>query len=197
MGNSRSDLDEKRIHEFLKPGDVVVGSYSDNGARIRPASTPDTEEEVERRRIAFAQSAAISGGKIYNAGQKVKKKKTTTAKKRTVVQTDDDVAPLTPYETNKELETEKIENIAKSAKVVYLHNQMGRIKMKVEDVLDSEMAYCLVFSNEDAVIFTPNAGETLNFIDQYGNSHEVYYANTTFSWTDNTKQLMILFKRDE
>lgn len=82
-------------------------------------------------------------------------------------------------------------------KAVYLHNQLGKIKLFVEEVLNSEMAYCLIFSSEDDIIFVPNPAETLNFTDEMGDTTSVYYADTLFSWTDGIKKLMILFKSNE
>lgn len=188
-------------HEFLQTGDVVPGTYSEDGRRLTSGATPDDAATIQRKRDLMASSATRGGGSILEIKTKKRGKapKPLKAAKRNVVARNGDAAPLSPTITQAEVDLEQttISPITAGPTIVYLHNKLGKIKMKVEAVLENDMAYCLVFAHEDDVIITPNAGETLTFIDEHGDGHSVYYANTTFNWTDGCKQLMILFKRDE
>lgn len=208
MSFSRSDLKTTMYHEFLQSGDVVVGAYTEDGKQFKSGITPDDKVEIERKREILARSAQTGGGQLL-APIKASIKSGKAAKpikvaKRDVKIKSDNPEPLTPAITAQQLKSEHpsarlnpILSTSSYSQTVYLHNKLGKIKMKVENVLSCEMAYCLVFNSEDDVIFTPNPGETLSFIDADGDSHEVYYANTLFNWTDGVKRIMILFKRDE
>ena len=88
-------------------------------------------------------------------------------------------------------------NTRVSKKYIYLYNKLGKIKLSIESLIECEQAYCVVFHTEDDLIFVPNAGETLTMVTPAGEEVPVYYANTLFTWTDNVKQLLILFKVNE
>ncbi|WP_394998652.1 hypothetical protein [Acinetobacter sp.] len=194
-------------HEYLElHGDVIPGEYSTEGKLLKAGKAlhPENQKKIE---AMYAMSAAMGGGILLPDAQKKANKATKPKKvpKRNVIERDDDPGPLNPAITQAELDREQAFGVIEATKAsvptakhaVYLHNALGKIKMQVEAVLDSEMAYCLIFSSEDDVIFTPNPGETLKFVDQRGDTSAVYYANTLFNWTDGSKKLMILFKQDE
>jgi hypothetical protein len=202
-----SDIRSTTNHEYLElHGDVIPGEYSAEGKLLKPGKAlhPENQKKIE---AMYAMSAMMAGGVLLPDAQKKANKATKPKKapKRNVIARDDDPGPLNPTITQAELDREQDFIPAESVKAnipvqkhaVYLHNALGKIKMQVEAVLDSEMAYCLVFSSEDDVIFIPNPGETLKFVDQRGDTNPVYYANTLFNWTDGYKKLMILFKQDE
>ena len=202
-----SDMRSTTNHEYLElHGDVIPGEYSAEGKLLKAGKAlhPENQKKIEQM---YAMSAMMAGGVLLPDAQKKANKATKPKKapKRNVIERDDDPGPLTPAITQAELDQEQKFPTLKTAQetipvikhVVYLHNALGKIKMQVEAVPDSEMAYCLVFSDEDDVIFTPNPGETLKFVDQRGDTTPVYYANTLFNWTDGKKKLMILFKQDE
>lgn len=191
-------------HEYMKMfGDVVVGKYMEDGTPIKASSVTHDAEELAKRQKMYNQHAARSDGaellEVVKTSVKKGRKSSTPKKVVKAKNSGDYPEELTPAVTAREVEqefTKKPEPMVKK-KAVYLHNKMGKIKMQVEAVLESEMAYCLVFNNEDDMIFTPNAGETLNFTDVQGDTTAVYYADTLFSWTDGNKKLMILFKTDD
>lgn len=205
-----SDLKTNKNHPDLSMLGyaTIVGEYREDGTKVSDGAFTNPEAKAKLDKM-FALSAAMGGGELIPkvAGKTPKPKK---AKKRAVKLSDEDPEPLTPLLTQRELDNEPSQQsleesfermqtkIAVKRQSVYLHNKMGKIKLQVESVLESEMAYCLVFSDDDAVIFTPNAGETLNFTDQNGETTPVYYADTLFTWTDGVKKIMILFKtKDE
>ena len=172
-------------------GDVVVGSFNNSGKRIKNATATRSQEEVTKMQQQYLQHASRSAGatplEINVTSGKSKKKKNKT-QPVTVVE-EPIIQQIEPLIINEKPKVKK--------KAVYLHNQLGKIKLFVEEVLNSEMAYCLIFSSEDDIIFVPNPAETLNFTDEMGDTTSVYYADTLFSWTDGIKKLMILFKSNE
>lgn len=198
-----SGLRSTTEHEYMKMfGDAVVGSYNDKtGKMIKSAKiTLDPEALAARQKMYSAHASRVEGASIIPQAKVVKKgKKSKEVKKRDYP--DVEPAPIQwgvpiPPDPEQPIITGRATPIAPK-RPVYLHNQMGKIKMYVEDVLDSEMAYALIFANEDDMIFIPNAGETLNFVNLSGDSYKVYFANTVFNWTDDVKRIMILFKTDE
>lgn len=204
--NSR-ELNPNIKHEYMKMfGDVVVGEYTENGQMITPPSATDPAKQAKISEM-YAMSAALGGGKLLPEKKaRAKYGSSVKAGKRNVKARDTEPEPLTPAITQAEVDNEPelihtsgyLQVIPNSTKYfVYLHNKLGKIKLKVDAVLDSEMAYCLVFRSEDDVIFTPNAGETLQFTDIRGDTSSVYYADTLFNWIDGTKKLMILFKSNK
>lgn len=194
-----SDLRSTTEHEYMKMfGDVVVGSFNHSGKRLKKATLTGSREEIIEKQKQYIQHAARSSGAtplqevIPVKGNKSKNKKNKKA------QTNNILVDLSDNEP--ELIITENSSVTKSSvrkKTVYLHNKLGKIKLFVEEVLNSEMAYCLVFASEDDIIFIPNPAETLNFTDEAGDTTSVYYADTLFSWTDGIKKLMILFKSNE
>lgn len=206
----QQDLNPNINHEYMKMfGDVVVGEYHpETGQKISEAQPTDPAKKAKLDKM-YAISAALGGASLLPVVQKAGKP--IKAKKRNVKK-GEDLPPLTPALTQLEVDREPLgkrvdtimyddyqdfEAIPKKKKNVYLHNLMGKIKMQVEDVLESQMAYCLVFACEDDIVLEPKAGETLQFTDPSGDTGAVYYANTLFTWTDNVKKIMILFKTKE
>lgn len=195
-----SDMRSTVNHEYMKMfGDVTPGEYSEDG-RLLKAGIVTNPEMQEKLANMYAISAARMGGEML-PDQKKRAGKAKKVPKRNIIARNDDPGPLDLVAIQKEVDTEQTVKLAKiiptQKLAVYLHNKMGKIKMQVETVLDSTMAYCLVFANDDDVIFTPNAGETLNFTDQHGETTAVYYTDTLFSWIDGQKKLMILFKTND
>lgn len=197
----RTSIDKEYLRHF---GDVIVGRYDEQGNLIKASVTVDDPDEIARKQEMYAN---VRGAELLKPKKTKKGKPIKVAKRKRTVTDDDDIEPLTPAVTARELEEEEPPHmppkqlvkptVLVKRKAVYLHNQMGKIKMHIESLLESAMAYCLVFADEDDVIFTPNAGETLNFTDPNGDTTSVYYADTLFDWTDGKKKLMILFKSND
>jgi len=204
---STSDLRVKVNHEYVEAGDIVVGSFTDEGTQTKGSSYGGDSEDMNKRQQSIINDMLSVKGASLFPGQRGEAKATKTKKatkaKSTKPKTEKTmyVGPAestTKYFSDKYVSPlEEPENTPSDVKVkffVYLKNQMGKIKMSVLDVLECEMAYALIFEHEDDVVIVPNAGETLVFIDNYGNSTDVYYADTTFTWLDGTKKIMVLFK---
>jgi len=195
-------------HEYMQMfGDSITGEYTDAGGVLKEAIITNPEQR-DKLAKAFAMSAAMGGGTLLPGNDNKPVKKIKATPKRKVKANNKDVPPLTPALTQLEVDMEPPHMPPKrthttgflqtgdTKRFVYLHNQMGKIKMSVLDVLESSMGYCLVFANDDDLIFTPNVAETLNFTSIDGNTTPVYYADTLFTWLDDTKKLMILIKAD-
>lgn len=93
-----------------------------------------------------------------------------------------------------ELEDLRAKRPQKAKKKVEFSNDFGKMRMQVEEVLECEMAYALVFANEDDIVFTPKPGQTLIFKNDRGVDSFVYYPDALFTLPDGSKKLMILFK---
>jgi hypothetical protein len=78
--------------------------------------------------------------------------------------------------------------------VVQFENDFGKIKSKVENIIEHELAFMLVYSDEDAMVFEPKVGELLAIHTPDKQRIEVYYPGVTFDSPDSTKKFMILFK---
>ena len=80
---------------------------------------------------------------------------------------------------------------------VQFENDFGKIRAKVEQVIEHEHAFMLVFTDEDAVVFEPKTGESLVFHTDDRRVFSVYYPGVTFNWPADDKKFMILFKLPE
>lgn len=200
MNIPTGDLRSTTDHEYMQMfGDVVVGRYAVNGVQLKESKITLSPEEQERKTKMFAQSAARFEGASLLPTEKAKKPgKPKKALKRVVR---DEIEIMAESEGLPVFDVEETipvkQATVKKKKTIYLHNQLGKIRMQVEDVLDSEMAYALVFASDEDVVLTPQAGETLNFVDTEGDTHQVYFADTIFYWVDGIKRIMILFKKDK
>lgn len=180
-------------------GDVVVGRYNDFGGRIEDSKTIGDSEDLERIQKELSRHAEISGATLMKPPIPIKPGRYSDKKKpgKLLITKKDIKEAMQAKLTNDQAAVvASVKQEPKKKMTVYLHNALGKIKLSVEAVLESEMAYCLVFANDDDVIFVPNAGETLTFINTFNKEFPVYYTNTLFSWTDGIKQLMVLFKDD-
>lgn len=184
----------------IKTGDLVVGTsdpsksvYSPTGSKIRDGiAIAGNPEDIASLQNSIMKSAASMGGKkVIPPTKKVsgKKKKADTQKGYPTVSTykveDEYIPPVSTYVAPPEPEI--------VLETVIFENGFGKMRAKVESVLEHPRAFLLVFSNDDEVVFEPKVGETLT-IYRYGTSYQVYYPGVIFDWTDGIKKAMILFK---
>lgn len=184
---------------MFKTGDIVVGSrdpsksvYSVTGARIIKdgVSLYGTDSELADQQKELLSSITRNGGKMLNNSTgnktvKVKKKNLTSNKQSAVVYERIEK----PYETSKHEEVKQY--------TVQFENDFGRMKARVEQMIEHPQAYMLVFKDEDAVVFEPKVGETLLFHTTNREQVSVYYPGVTFDSPDSSKKFMILFKVPE
>ena len=191
-----SDLQSTTNHEYIRMfGDVTAGEFREDGSTFNAGELTDPARAAKIKKM-YDMNAAMAGATLLPNAKKtavpVGKKKKQASKKPVVQERYVEEEPVVYVEPKS---SGSVGPLPK--RYVYLHNKMGKIKMAVEDVLECEMAFCLIFHDEESVIFTPNPAETLNFVDPSGNTHSVYYADTLFGWTDGVKRLMILFKHNK
>lgn len=204
-----SNLDRVLMGDALmlvEESDFVVGSYNVAGTPIQSGKVVGGQSAIDKFRKSTAQNAAAMGGrpapKSTPAAPKAKrgrKKKVETTASPPYI---DSIGALMDYHSSTPTPDEANNSapeleVFKQKLTVYLYNKLGKIKLSVERVLTTDMAICLVFRNDDDMIFIPNPTETLTFIDELGVEHKVYYPDTIFTWLDNTKKLMILFKTND
>ena len=186
----------------IKTGDLVVGTsdpsksvYSPTGSKIRDGiALAGSPEDIASLQDSIMKSAVSMGGKKVitdNKKSSGKKKKAIGQKPYPTVNSykveDEYIPPVATYVSPSEPEI--------VLETVIFENGFGKMRAKVENVLEHPQAFLLVFSNDDEVVFEPKVGETLTF---YRNriSFQVYYPGVIFDWTDGVKKAMILFKTD-
>jgi hypothetical protein len=191
-----SDLRSTMDHEYLKlHGDVVVGSYSADGVKLTESVVQFSPQELARRQNMYNTNAAMNpNASIIPTAIKETKKAGKKGKAKKIEDTP--IAFVQPI-IEPIVTSGYSQVVAPKKKFIYLHNKLGKIKMSVESVLSCEMAFALVFANEDDMIFVPNPAETLNFVDTNGDTHTVYFSDTIFDWIDGDKKVMILFKTND
>jgi len=84
--------------------------------------------------------------------------------------------------------------ISKPKRKVEFSSEFGKIRLFVEDVLECDMAFALVFAEEEDIVFIPKPGQTLVFKNDDGFDNFVYYPDALFTLPDGLKRIMILFK---
>lgn len=204
------------------PGDFVVGRYNALGSAIESGTPLIPEAKVKKLRESMARSAYTSGGKIVKDTQEVKTKAKKSKPKKLDTKSKNTAFPTKPileFNLNQVIAdiaaeensgegytyTETLEeNIAAKAyqppekkKKIIFSNDFGNIKVYAEDVLTCDMAVALVFKDEEALTFVPKIGEALELKIEDEEPISVYFPGSIFTWTDNVKNVIILFKNNE
>lgn len=190
---------------IFKTGDIVIGSsdpgksvYSASGSKIlaHGVSIYGNAEELEAQGAELTSSALRSGGKLLSTNPKTQTK---TGKKTSAKKTQARVEARPPMY----LEPTQIQSYQVSQEVeepqysIQFENAFGKMKAKVEHLVQHELAYLLIFKDEDSVVFEPKVGETLVLHTPSRERVEVYYPGVTFDSPVNGKKFMILFKVPE
>jgi hypothetical protein len=181
----------------LNTGDLVIGTndptksvYSSEGKKLIDSGVAivGEQEDIDQLQSTIKNMAERTGAQItenkkaVKGGAKAVKKikRYTTIPKRQVEETTD-------YE-HFSIEPEKVKTTQ-----VYFENDFGKIRSAVEQVVEQELAFMLVFAQEEDIVFEPKIGETLDFTHNRV-TYQVYYPGVIFDWTDGVKKVMILFK---
>jgi hypothetical protein len=183
----------------FRPGDIVIGSsdpnksvYSSTGAKVIDDGVVvyGDSTTLNEYRKAIVTSAARGGGKPVTAQKPVNKK---LAKKKTTKMASNNVLDVESYMQSFQ-EQQQVQIYEKQPITVQFENAFGRIKAHLEDLIEHEQAFMLVFKNEDSVLFEPKVGESLTLHTSLSGMNTVYYPGVTFDWPNSSKKLMILFK---
>ena len=188
------------MDENFKPGDFIVGRYNDQGGVIKPGKASGDAEDIAELQKMMMDHGARTGGRVLPKNTIIAKTNTRKGKKKKIepkeeIEFKEDESPF--WEDAPTEYQPPVDNKPVRKKYIYLYNKLGKIRLSIEDLLENEQAYCVVFRSEDDLIFVPNAGETLTMITPDGSEVSVYYANALFTWSDHNKQLMVLFKNNE
>lgn len=196
------DKKEDTSANLLTTGDLVIGSsnpdksvYSPGGSRLNGEGVfiHGDAKDIEARQQMILKSALGQGGELVEEkptkGKKQRSKKVPNIQRVSRAPYEDVYNP--DFEEIPEPEPEVI------LQTVQFENGFGRIKSKVEHIVDQETALMLVFTNEDAVVFEPKVGEKLALHLPDRSQVEVYYPGVKFNYPGTDKELMILFKVPE
>lgn len=189
---------------IYRTGDLVIGSsdpgksvYSSSGSKLIDSGVTiyGSSDDLQEQYKDIVRSATMSGGKKITVsspkGVSVKTK-TKSKKSRSLSDTSQ------PFDWTQIEAPEPAAVVEPPVKLksVQFENDFGKIKAKVEHVVEHSQAYLLIFSDEDSVVFEPKVGELLVLHTEYS-SETVYYPGVTFNSPENTKKFMILFKVPE
>lgn len=187
---------------MFKTGDLVIGTsdpsksvYSASGAKINSSGSSIYGSEAD----LDAHQKEITDSILRNGGKKIQTAVGKNTKKKEIKKNRNTSWPPIKPENSPIMEYGYIPEPPKiateiSLTTVQFENAFGKMKAKVENIVEHEQAFMLVFRNEDDVVFEPKIGETLALYDHYRNRHEVYYPGVTFDWPVSDKKIMILFK---
>lgn len=193
-------MNEQNQSSMFKPGDLVVGStdpsksvYSPLGARLEQDGVHVYGNSATIKKMQSDLSAYVirNGGKPLAINSNEELKKPVRKKKKQRDTTFHDTVEIPTY-----TEQPVMEEHTKLVTVQF-ENDFGRIKAKLEKLVEQDLAFMLVFREEDDMVFEPKIGETLRFCTDRKIWHSVYYPGVTFDWPDSDKKFMILFKMPE
>jgi hypothetical protein len=184
-----------------KPGDLVVGSkdpaksiYSPTGAKLTldGVSIYGSPEEIKAQSEELIKSAVRAGATVVSGNTLATKSRKASSRKSDYVKPNSIMASplydLQPLQDNSsQVQEEKLETIQ-------FENDFGKIKAKVLYVIEQELAFMLVFKDEDSLVFEPKIGEMLTLHIPQKKQYNVYYPGVTFDYPNDAKKFMILFK---
>jgi hypothetical protein len=193
---------------MFKVGDIVVGSsdpnrpvYSATGGKLidNGVAIYGRESDLSQVQKEMYESMSRSGGKrLYvssTTNTPIKKK---AGKKSQREAKNNAVAHFQSTHTiSNNVDEEVYETPKPRLQTIQFENSFGKMKAKVEHVVEHETAFMLVFSDSDAMVFEPKTGESLSFYSVDRERYDVYYPGVTFDSPDSSKKYMILFKLPE
>ena len=87
--------------------------------------------------------------------------------------------------------------VEEKLQMIQFENDFGKMKAKVVHVIEQELAFMLIFKDEESMVFEPKVGESLVLHTPNKRRVDVYYPGVTFDSPDDGKKFMILFKLPE
>lgn len=194
----------------FKTGDLVIGSpdpsrsiFSATGARLSDSgvSIYGDPKLLQEHQKEMTRSLLRNGGKPLEpvaTGKKGKKTKTksTTPDNQYAAMLESMLYASEDQKSSDTIQTQTPITAAEETSV-HFENSFGKMRAKVEQLIEHPMAYMLVFRNEDSMVFEPKTGESLTFYSDKKQSTQVYYPGVTFDSPDSDKKFMILFKLPE
>lgn len=181
-------------------GDIIIGTsdpsksvYSATGAKLIPDGVRihGDDTTLKNRQKEFVKIAKGHGGVALQPNSGATTTSTTAKKVKKTAYKSLNIPDHLYFEN---------ENIAnthlhkKEKLIVQFENDFGKIKAKVDNIVNHEQAYLLIFENEESVVFEPKVGEHLLFHTPTVKNVKVYYPGVTFNSPEGSQRFMILFK---
>lgn len=192
---------------IFKTGDLVIGStdpgksvYSATGSKLIAdgVSIYGNESALKDQRKEFVTSVMRNGGMPLLPSDKTSKKKFKSKKSKPLeLPPQMSIEEYLHIDSSEETREPAVDEKPVQLQTVQFENSFGKMKAKVEHVVEHEQAFMLVFSDEDSVVFEPKIGETLILHTPGRYTANVYYPGVTFNSPDTSKKFMILFKMPE
>lgn len=194
----------------------VVGSFNDLGGEVKPGSIVGNFGDTDKLKEVYEQHAGKQGelntrtivknnkpGAKSKRGRPKKKAPSYNKPEKSLFDeilnnaSDLEHEPLEPVDTEYSDRNEYLKESEPENKIrVTFSNNFGSIRVKVAGIMDCPMAYGLIFSCEDDIIFIPKPAETLS-LTMNGVEQLVYYPDVLFSLPNSNKKIMILFKQKD
>ena len=186
--------------DFDGSAGYIVPHYHETGHKTRqgmPMSSKATErmERImskygERMQIPVAIDATVPTGK---STKRKSKPKTTVVQSKSK----DADLPLPSYAVQETPQPGFLNpTLATKPNIVVFNLKLGKIKVVVDAVLETDIGLALVFADENEVRFTPEQGNDLKLTLPGNKDIEVMYLGITFNWY-NTKQQVMTFIKSE
>lgn len=186
----------------FRTGDLIVGShdpskpvYSASGTKIssQGVTVYGNPEDLEAQAVELTSMVLRHGGKQLVSVQKKTAEKAFKKKSKTKqIQSFSEIGQYSSY-----IQPAPVHEEPKKLLSLHFENSFGNIRAKVEHVVENSLAFMLIFTDEDAMVFEPRIGETLVLRTHNKERHEVYYPGVTFDLPETDKKLMVLFKVPE
>lgn len=193
-------------------GDYVVPQYDENGRRLTSGAIVgglNTQSVITKKisRMFEAKGDRIGTPKIVLkqpaitpplVGPKPKTAKAKAAKKVAAVVQPEEVPVQFEPEPLHQFEPEPTPfTPAPKSIVVVLGSKLGKIKVAVNAVLESETGLCLVFEDEDRISYEPEQGSELTITMPDKRNVNVMAMGLRFKWYGSKQQLMTFIKTEK
>ena len=191
---------------IYRTGDLVIGSgdpgksvYSATGAKLISDGVAiyGNERDLKAQTEELTRAAIRNGGVVVPTTTQQTSKAKKASKKRTQYSDTKNIVMGHPMFQLDEEDKSFTPTVEEKLQVVQFENAFGKMKAKVIHVIEQELAFMLIFKDEDSMVFEPKVGETLVLHTPNKQRFDVYYPGVTFDSPDNSRKFMILFKLPE
>jgi hypothetical protein len=173
MGKDSIDMSD-----MMPAGAFIVGESTETGKIITPGKAYGTEVELAKAMLKNMQKTGETSTAVITP---VKMKKGRPPKKK---------------DKSSDIEVPLVHNSSYESEDVVLITPLGKIRLNVQRVLDSDRAMMLIFKDEASCSFEPIVGDDVTLL-WHNKEYKTMYPGVIFTWIDGEKRLMLFFKSDE
>jgi hypothetical protein len=190
---------------IYRTGDLVIGSgdpgksvYSPSGAKLISDGVAiyGNERDLKAQSEELTRAAMRNGGIPLDASAQYAKSKKTSKKRTQYSDTKNITIGQSMFQLDDEQKT-SVPPVEEKLQMIQFENDFGKMKAKVVHVIEQELAFMLIFKDEESMVFEPKVGESLTLHTPNKRRVDVYYPGVTFDSPDDSKKFMILFKLPE